>query len=71
MRAHNQIIFTYAGENPNGSVANIAGITNERGNVIGMMPHPERAVEELLGGKDGLCVFKSMVAAFKKDEVHA
>lgn len=71
MRAHNQIIFTYEGENPNGSVANIAGITNERGNVIGMMPHPERAVEELLGGKDGLCVFKSMVAAFKKDEVHA
>lgn len=75
MRAHNQIVFTYEGENPNGSVANIAGITNERGNVIGMMPHPERACEAQLGGADGLLVFKSMVAAFKKDfkkdEVHA
>lgn len=71
LRAHDQIIFTYEGENPNGSVANIAGITNERGNVIGMMPHPERAVEELIGGTDGLYIFKSMVAAFKKDEVGA
>ncbi len=75
MRAHNQIVFTYEGENPNGSVANIAGITNERGNVLGMMPHPERACEAQLGGADGLLVFKSMVAAFKKDfkkdEVHA
>ena len=71
LRNHHQIIFSYEGENPNGSVANIAGITNEQGNVIGMMPHPERAVEKLLGRDDGLSVFKSMVAAFKKDEVRA
>ncbi|MDW4528934.1 phosphoribosylformylglycinamidine synthase subunit PurQ [Rossellomorea marisflavi] len=43
MKANNQIVFTYGGENPNGSVADIAGITNHAGNVLGMMPHPERA----------------------------
>ena len=45
--------------NPNGSLANIAGISNQRGNVIGMMPHPERACEELLGGSDGNLIFQS------------
>lgn len=45
--------------NPNGSLHNIAGIVNERGNVLGMMPHPERAVEPLLGGEDGLFVWRS------------
>ncbi len=47
--------------NPNGSVRNIAGIVNERGNVLGMMPHPERACETLLGGEDGLAVWRSVV----------
>jgi phosphoribosylformylglycinamidine synthase len=46
--------------NPNGSVRNIAGILNERGNVLGMMPHPERACEALMGGEDGLLIWKSV-----------
>lgn len=64
-----QIIFTYcdtegretAEVNPNGSVANIAGIINERGNVLGMMPHPERRSEPILGGSYGLDIFLSMI----------
>ncbi|MCL2387783.1 MAG: phosphoribosylformylglycinamidine synthase subunit PurQ [Defluviitaleaceae bacterium] len=60
LKAENRIVFTYA-ENPNGSAENIAGIINESGNVLGMMPHPERAVEELLGGADGLKLFKSIL----------
>ncbi len=47
--------------NPNGSANNIAGIINERGNVLGMMPHPERSVEKLLGGDDGAVIFRSML----------
>jgi len=47
--------------NPNGSVENIAGVVNESGNVLGMMPHPERASESILGSDDGLKVFESMV----------
>jgi len=47
--------------NPNGSLRNIAGIVNERGNVLGMMPHPERAVEALLGGEDGLFIWRSVL----------
>ncbi len=47
--------------NPNGSLRNIAGIVNERGNVLGMMPHPERAVERLLGGEDGLYIWRSVL----------
>jgi phosphoribosylformylglycinamidine synthase len=49
--------------NPNGSLGNIAGIVNRRGNVMGMMPHPERCCEELIGGSDGAVVFESIVAA--------
>ena len=49
--------------NPNGSVRNIAGIINEYGNVLGMMPHPERAMEELLGSTDGIVVFTSLAAS--------
>jgi len=48
-----------AAANPNGSARNIAGITSERGNVLGMMPHPERAVDPLLGSADGLALFQS------------
>ncbi|CAM4128643.1 phosphoribosylformylglycinamidine synthase subunit PurQ [Mesobacillus thioparans] len=66
LKAHNQIVFTYNGENPNGSLENIAGIINERGNVLGMMPHPERAVDELLGGADGLKLFKSIVKQWRE-----
>jgi phosphoribosylformylglycinamidine synthase len=47
--------------NPNGSLNNIAGIINENGNVLGMMPHPERSSEMLLGSEDGLAIFKSIV----------
>jgi phosphoribosylformylglycinamidine synthase len=47
--------------NPNGSVSNIAGIINAHGNVAGMMPHPERAVEELLGSTDGILILRSIV----------
>jgi phosphoribosylformylglycinamidine synthase subunit PurQ / glutaminase len=61
LQENNQVAFTYNGTNPNGSVADIAGITNERGNVLGMMPHPERAVEELLGSADGIKLFQSIV----------
>lgn len=54
--------------NPNGSVANIAGISNEAGNVLGMMPHPERSCEMLLGSDDGNLIFGSMVDALTADE---
>ena len=55
-----QIVFRYSGDNPNGSVANIAGITNEAGNVLGMMPHPERAMADWMGSEDGRILFESM-----------
>jgi phosphoribosylformylglycinamidine synthase len=52
-----------AESNPNGSLRNIAGILNEQGNVLGMMPHPERACEERLGSSDGLLVFESLIGS--------
>lgn len=61
LEANNQIVFRYATENPNGSLRNIAGITNKHGNVLGMMPHPERAVETILGSTDGLRLFESLL----------
>lgn len=61
LEANNQIVFRYATENPNGSLRNIAGITNKQGNVLGMMPHPERAVETILGSTDGLRLFESLL----------
>ncbi len=68
LEKNNQIVFRYASgngdvdhdANPNGSVENIAGICNKRGNVLGMMPHPERAADPLLGGVDGVKIFKSL-----------
>ncbi|WP_077624261.1 phosphoribosylformylglycinamidine synthase subunit PurQ [Sediminibacillus massiliensis] len=60
LEANNQIVFTYS-DNPNGSVADIAGIINKEGNVLGMMPHPERATDQLLGSADGLKLFKSVL----------
>jgi phosphoribosylformylglycinamidine synthase I len=67
-----QIVFRYCDEqgritaasNPNGSLGNIAGIMNQRGNILGMMPHPERAVEKILGSTDGLKIFHSLVESF-------
>ena len=69
LESSGRVAFRYcteAGEvtaeaNPNGSERGIAGIVNERGNVLGMMPHPERACEPLLGGEDGLLIWKSVV----------
>ena len=65
-----QIVFRYVNEagevtetaNPNGALHNIAGVTNARGNVVGLMPHPEHAVESLLGGEDGRKLFCSVFA---------
>ncbi len=64
LRRNRQIVFTYE-SNPNGSLEDIAGIINAEGNVLGMMPHPERAVEELLGSDDGLGMFQSMLKAWR------
>ncbi|MFQ5893848.1 MAG: phosphoribosylformylglycinamidine synthase subunit PurQ [Nitrospinota bacterium] len=65
-----RVVFRYCDEdgrvgeeaNPNGAMDNIAGIVNDRGNVLGMMPHPERCAEELMGSADGLKIFRSMLA---------
>ena len=67
-----QVVFRYADANgnvtpdinPNGSINNIAGIVNERGNVLGMMPHPEKACEKLIGGDDGNVIFTSIIDNF-------
>ncbi|MCH8066067.1 MAG: phosphoribosylformylglycinamidine synthase subunit PurQ, partial [Chloroflexi bacterium] len=69
LEASGRVAFRYctaegeatADANPNGSVRNIAGIVNERGNVLGMMPHPERAGESLMGGTDGLLLWRSVI----------
>ena len=59
-----RVIFRYV-DNPNGSVNDIAGICNDAGNVLGMMPHPERAVDPLHGGIDGIKLFKSVLESFR------
>jgi phosphoribosylformylglycinamidine synthase subunit PurQ / glutaminase len=58
-----RVAFRYHGENPNGSLENIAGILSEGRNVLGMMPHPDRSSEEILGSTDGKLIFESMVNA--------
>ena len=64
MEAAGQVAFRYGpGQNPNGSVRDIAGVTNEAGNVLGLMPHPEHAVDPLTGSDDGLALFRALVAA--------
>ncbi|HHT7177314.1 TPA: phosphoribosylformylglycinamidine synthase subunit PurQ [Bacillus cereus] len=68
LEENNQIAFRYV-ENSNGSVSDIAGIVNEKGNVLGMMPHPERAVDELLGGAEGLKVFQSILKQWRETYV--
>ncbi len=74
---NNQVVFRYsdrdgsvgAGANPNGSTANIAGVCNRRGNVFGLMPHPERAGESILGSRDGLVLFNSLINYLENREV--
>jgi phosphoribosylformylglycinamidine synthase subunit PurQ / glutaminase len=62
LERNGQVIFRYEGDNPNGSARRIAGICNRERNVLGMMPHPERCSETLLGGADGLGVFRSIAS---------
>jgi phosphoribosylformylglycinamidine synthase subunit PurQ / glutaminase len=74
LKDNNQVLWQYVdaqgqathGANPNGSVENIAGICNERRNVAGLMPHPERASEAILGSADGRFIFESMIAALSQ-----
>jgi phosphoribosylformylglycinamidine synthase len=77
LEKNNQVIFRYVtpegadaendrAANPNGALHAIAGICNRERNVVGLMPHPERAVESPLGSSDGLIVFQSVVASFAK-----
>lgn len=69
LESNNQVVFRYCEpdattsqqSNPNGSLNNIAGIVNSRGNVLGMMPHPERCCESLMGGEDGAVIFRSII----------
>jgi phosphoribosylformylglycinamidine synthase I len=77
LEASRQVVFRYAAPdgapappespwNPNGSARGIAGIVNQRGNVLGMMPHPERCAEEILGNTGGLCLFQSVVESLTR-----
>lgn len=74
LEQNQQIVFRYCDQNgkltqeanPNGSLYNIAGICNEKRNVLGMMPHPERASEKILGSEDGKYIFQSIVNFFEK-----
>jgi len=78
LEANNQVVFRYVtsnGEvnesgNPNGSINNIAGIVNKEGNVLGMMPHPERVVEEIIGGTDGKGMFISILKDWERRMKH-
>jgi len=64
LEARGQVAYRYApGQNPNGSARDIAGVRNEAGNVVGLMPHPEHAVDPLTGSTDGLGVFETVAAA--------
>ncbi len=77
LERNGQVLFRYSDasgnvipdSNPNGSLKNIAGIVNENGNVLGMMPHPERACSSLLGNEDGKFIFTSIAEFIKKKEV--
>jgi phosphoribosylformylglycinamidine synthase I len=79
LEEENRIIFRFCSRNgeldddgnPNGSQRNIAGICNRRGNVLGLMPHPERASDSLLGKEGGAGIWKSLIAYFKGIEVNA
>jgi phosphoribosylformylglycinamidine synthase subunit PurQ / glutaminase len=60
LRAEDRVVLRYA-QNPNGSIDDIAGVANAAGNVVGLMPHPERASDELLGSSDGLVLLRSLL----------
>jgi phosphoribosylformylglycinamidine synthase I len=66
LEENRQIVFRYVGTNPNGSVSEIAGVMNEKGNVLGLMPHPERAVHNWLGTVDGKRMFSSILTYWRK-----
>jgi phosphoribosylformylglycinamidine synthase I len=69
LEARGGVVLRYSsGHNPNGSVRDIAGIVNEAGNVMGLMPHPEHAVDSLTGSEDGLRIFASLAAAAQESE---
>lgn len=70
LQENNQIVFRYK-ENHNGSIDDIAGIINKEGNILGMMPHPERAMEELLGSADGRRLFTSILSSWREKYVTA
>jgi phosphoribosylformylglycinamidine synthase subunit PurQ / glutaminase len=70
LRRNDQIVFRYVDENPNGSADGIAGIVNKERNVLGMMPHPERAVHELLGSCDGAPLFASLLRSWERQVAH-
>jgi phosphoribosylformylglycinamidine synthase len=63
LEGEGRVVARYVGDNPNGSYRAIAGVSNEAGNVVGLMPHPEHAVDPLTGSADGLRLFESIVAA--------
>jgi phosphoribosylformylglycinamidine synthase I len=63
LEAGGQIVLRYDGDNPNGSVADVAAVVNDQGNVMGLMPHPEHAVDPLLGSGDGATILASLVDA--------
>jgi len=75
LNQRHQVVFRYAtaagqvtrAANPNGSAENIAGIVNEEGTVLGLMPHPERAAESAMGGTDGLQIFHSLLGSLVED----
>jgi len=74
LQANAQVVFRYCTQegkvtpeaNPNGSLDNIAGIRNAKGNVLGLMPHPERCAETLLGNQEGRLIFQSMINSLTK-----
>jgi phosphoribosylformylglycinamidine synthase len=65
LEAENRVLFRYV-QNPNGSLRDIAGIMSKERNVMGMMPHPERAADPLMGSQDGVGLFQSLAAAFAR-----
>jgi phosphoribosylformylglycinamidine synthase len=74
LERNHQVVFRYttpegreeATANPNGSIANIAGVCNRERNVLGLMPHPERAVEASLGSEDGVVIFRSLIESLMR-----
>ena len=78
LQANAQIVFRYCDReghvtsqaNPNGSLDNIAGIRNAAGNVLGLMPHPERGAESMLHNEDGVLIFRSMLSALERNRIH-